>query len=414
MKDSLVTSNRESTPSADASSSAYVSPRAGNAPQHSQASAPMIKRMLAMLGMALLFIVAIGAWKVWQIRTGIAQAAQFAPPPTAVTTAVAKAERWEPVLSAVGSLRAINGVTVSTDLAGIISQISLQSGVLAKKGDLLVKLDSQQEEAQLRSAEARRDLAKISFERQRNLRASGAVSQSDYDAAESEFRQATAAVDEARALIARKTITAPFDGLLGIRQVDLGQYLNVGAPIVQLESTDPVYVDFALPQQNLEQIAVGKKLRVNAAGISGGPFEGEITAIDSRLDESTRNLTIRGTVQNAENKLRAGMFVNVEVLLPGQDVISIPASSISYAPYGDSVFLVKDKRGADGRPVKDAQQQFVKLGPTRGDQVSIVSGLKEGDEVVSSGVFKLRSGIPVQVNNSVQPGNEANPNPPNM
>lgn len=367
-----------------------------------------------MLGMVLLFIVGIGAWKAWQIRTGIAQAAQFAPPPTAVTTAVAKTERWEPVLSAVGSLRAVNGVTISTDLAGIISQISFRSGVTAKKGDVLVKLDTQLEDAQLRSAEARRDLAKISFERQRSLRVSGAVSQSDYDSAESEFRQATAAVDEARALIARKTITAPFDGLLGIRQVDLGQYLNVGAPIVQLQSTDPIYADFALPQQNFEQIAVGKKLRVKAAGISGDDFEGEITAVDSHLDESTRNLTIRGKVRNAENKLRPGMFVNVEVLLPGQNVISIPASSISYAPYGDSVFLVKDKRGADGGVGKEVQQQFVKLGPTRGDQVSVVSGVKEGDEVVSSGVFKLRSGIPVQVNNSVQPGNEANPNPPNM
>jgi membrane fusion protein (multidrug efflux system) len=374
----------------------------------------MMKRMLIMLAIAFLFIGGIGVWKVMQIRAGIAQFAKFAPPPTAVTTAVATRERWQPALSAVGSLRAINGVTVSTDLAGIISQISFQSGTAVKKGDLLVKLDSQQEEAQLRSAEARRDLAKISLERQHSLVTDGAVSQSDYDAAESEFRQASAAVDDARALIARKTITAPFDGMAGIRQVDLGQYLNVGAPIVTLQSIDPIYVEFALPQQDLEQIAVGKTLRIKAAGVSGEQFTGEITAIDSRLDDSTRNVTVQGTIKNPENRLLPGMFVNVDALLPEKEAIFIPASSISYAPYGNSVFIVKSKPGPNGSTGKEVQQQFVKLGPSRGDQVTVISGVKEGDVVVSSGVFKLQGGAAVQVNNSVQPGNEANPNPPNM
>ena len=368
-------------------------------------SAPMIKRMLIMLALVVLFVAGIGAWKVTQVRMAIAQSAKLAPPPTAVTTAVARRGRWQPALGAVGSLRAVNGVTVSTDLAGIVSKVFFQSGTPVKEGELLLKLDSQQEEAQLRSAEARRDLAKLNLDRQRSLLGSGAVAQSDYDSAESEFRRAVAAVDEARALIARKTIAAPFDGLLGIRQVDLGQYLNVGAPIAQLQSVDPIYVEFALPQQDLEQIGVGKKLRLKAAGITGAQFEGEITAIDSRLDQATRNIMIQGTVRNPEGKLRPGMFVNVEVLLPETDAITIPASSVSYAPYGDSVFVVKQNQ---------LQQQFVKLGPSRGDQVAIVSGVKEGDEVVSSGVFKLRSGIPVQVNNSVQPGNEANPTPPNM
>jgi len=366
-----------------------------------------------MLVLMALFIVAIGAWKVWQIKTGIAMAAKFAPPPVAITTAVAKTERWQPVLGAVGSLKAVNGVTVSTDLAGIISQIAFRSGAAVKKGDLLVKLDSSQEEAALHTAEARRDLAKLSLDRQKNLRASGAVSQSDYDSADSEFRQDSGLVDAANALIARKTIVAPFDGILGIRQVDLGQYLDVGKPIVPLQSTDPIYVNFSLPQENLGQIAVGKKLRVKANGVAGDQFEGDITAIDSLFDESTRNITIQGTVANAENRLRPGMFVNVEVIQPEQDVVSIPATSINYAPYGDSVFVVKDQPGPDGKPIKEALQQFVKTGPTRGDQVSIISGLKAGVEVVSSGVFKLRSGIPIQVNNSVQPGNEANPTPPN-
>ena len=413
MKNSLSTSDSTTTPSMGTSSSALSGARLEGTSKPARASMSMTKRMLAMLGLMLLFIVAIGAWKAWQIKTGMAQAAKFAPPPAAVTTAIAKTEQWQPVLSAVGSLKAVNGVTVSTDLAGIISQISFQSGATVKKGDLLVKLDSSQEEAQLHSAEARRDLAKLSLDRQRNLRSSGAVSQSDYDSADSEYRQASAAVDEANALIARKTIIAPFDGLLGIRQVDLGQYLNVGAPIVPLQSTDPIYVNFALPQENLEQVADGKKLHVKANGVAGNQFEGEITAIDSRLDDSTRNLMIQGTVRNAENRLRPGMFVNVEMLLPEQGVISIPASSISYAPYGDSVFIVKEKKGLDGKPAAEVQQQFVKTGPNRGDQVSIISGIKEGDEVVSSGVFKLRSGIAVQVNNSVQPDNDPNPSPPN-
>jgi len=378
-----------------------------------QGAAPLATRMLIMLGVVGLFVLAIGGWKVSQIHDAIAQQAKFAPPPTAVTTAVAKRGRWQPVLSAVGSLRAVNGVTVSTDLAGIISEISFQSGSPVKKGDLLVKLDTKQEEAQLRAAQARLDWAKVSLERQRSLVGDGAVSRSDFDSAESEFHQATAAVDDARALISRKTITAPFDGLVGIRQVDLGQYLNVGAPIVALQSVDPIYVEFALPQQNLDQVAVGKKLHLKAAGIAGEQFEGEITAINSRVDESTRNITIQGTVGNSDHKLRPGMFVNVDMLLPEQDVLSIPASSISYAPYGDSVFVVRDKPGPDGKPVKEVQQQFVKTGSSRGDQVSVLSGVAAGDEVVSSGAFKLRSGIPVQVNNSVQPGDNPNPNPPN-
>jgi len=382
------------------------------APQKPEA-ASLAKRMLIMLGVVGIFILAIGGWKVSQIRTAIAQAKAFAPPPTAVTTAVAKRERWQPVLSAVGSLRAINGVTVSTDLAGIISEIAFQSGSAVKKGDLLVKLDTKQEEAQLRAAQAHLDWAKVSLDRQRSLVTDGAVSRSDYDSAENEFQQATAAVDDARALIARKTITAPFDGLVGIRQIDLGQYLNVGAPIVSLQSIDPIYVEFALPQQDLDRIATGKKIRLKAAGVTGEQFEGVITAINSLVDESTRNITVQGTVGNTDHKLRPGMFVNVDVLLPEQEVLSIPASSISYAPYGDSVFVVKDKPGPDGKPVKEVQQQFVKLGPSRGDLVSVLSGVAEGDEVVSSGAFKLRSGIPVQVNNSVQPGDNPNPNPPN-
>ena len=330
-----------------------------------------------------------------------------------MTAIVATVQNWQPVLSTVGSMRAVNGVTVSTDLAGIVSEIAFTSGVEVKKGDLLVKLDTRQEEAQLRSNQARRDLAKINLERQRGLVAKNAVARSDYDSAASEFRQADATVEDSQALIARKTILAPFDGWIGIRQVNIGQYLNVGAPIASLQSLDPIYVDFSLPQQHMEEISAAKKLRVMADGVADKEFNGEISAVDAQVDESTRNLMVRGTVPNPDRKLRPGMFVKVDVLLPEKGgVVSIPASSINYAPYGDSVFVIKDKAGPDGQPALIAEQQFVKLGPSRGDQVSILKGVKEGDRVVTSGVFKLRSGFPVHVNNSVEPGNDANPNPP--
>ncbi len=369
--------------------------------------------MIVMLVLVLLFIAGIAVWKVFQIKAAIAMGAKFAPPPAAVTTTRAKTVTWQPVLNAVGSLKAVNGVVVSTDLPGIVSQISFESGVEVKKGDLLLKLDTRQEEAQLRSAEAKWDLTKANLDRQRSLVSKNVAAQSDFDTATSESRQAAAAVEDAKALIARKTILAPFDGLLGIRMVNVGQYLNVGASIVPLQSLDPIYVEFAVPQQQMGQIAVGKKLRFTVSGISGQAFEGEITAIDSRVDESTRNITVQGTVPNADRKLRPGMYADIEVILPeNKGVIVLPASSINYAPYGDSVFIVTNGKLPDGTAARVVEQHVVKLGATRGDQVAIASGLKGGEEVVTSGVFKLRGGAPVQVNNSVQPGDEPNPKPP--
>ena len=372
----------------------------------------MWKRMLIMLALVLVCIAGIAFWKYRLIQQGQAMGAKFAPPPAAVTTVVVKAQTWEPVLSAVGTLRAVNGVTVSTDLAGIVSEIAFESGTPVKKGDLLVKLDTEQEDAQLRSAEAKLSLAKTDLERKRDLVSKKAIAQSEWDAAQSQLQQMQAEVEEMRALAARKRIAAPFDGVSGIRQVNLGQYLQPGAPIVPLQSLDPIYVEFALPQQHFDLLVVGKKLRLGASGVTGEQFEGEITAVDSRVDETTRNVLVQGTIKNPEHKLRPGMFVDVEVLLPKQDgVLAIPSSSIAYAPYGDSVYVVREAAGPDGKPLQQVQQQFVKLGPKRGDQVSILSGIKEGDEIVSSGVFKLRAGAPVQVNNTVQPGNELDPKP---
>jgi len=365
---------------------------------------------MIMLVLVVLAIGAIAYVKVRQIKAGMAMAASFKMPPAAVTSLVVKGEPWQPVLRAVGSLRAVQGVEVSGDLAGIVREIAFESGTSVKKDELLVRLDTRQEEAQLRSAEAALELARLNLTRQRDLLSKRATSQSEFDAASATADQAEAAVENIKALIARKTIRAPFDGVLGIRKVNIGQHLDVGKPIVSLETQDPIYVEFSLPQQDLPSVALGKKVRVKVAGLASHEFGGEVTAIDSKIDESTRNIQVEATVPNKEGILRSGMFVEVEVLLPGQSgVIAIPASSVLYAPYGDSVYLVKDAPDGKG---KQAIQQFVKLGPARGDQVTILSGLKEGDEVVTSGGFKLNSGAEVIIDNRIQPSNEANPKPP--
>lgn len=372
----------------------------------------MTKRFLIMFACFLLVAAGITGVFLHRMKANMAKFAAMKPPPSAVSTLVAKAQTWQPTLSAVGSLKAVHGVQVSTDLAGIVSEIAFESGKPVKKGDLLVRLDTKQEQAQLAAAQARLDLAKVNLARKKDLLEKKATSQAEYDAADAEARQAAASVDEIRALIARKTITAPFDGILGIRQVNIGQYVNTGVGMVPLESSDPIYVEFSIPQSQLGQIGLHRKVQLSATGLEGQSFEGEITAIDSRVDESNRNIQVEATVRNPENRLRAGMFVKVEVLLPETSgVLALPASSINYTPYGDSVFLVKDGKDEKGNPQKQAVQQFITLGPSRGDQVSVLKGIQEGDEVITSGAFKLRPNMPVKVNNTIQPGNEQHPKP---
>lgn len=347
-----------------------------------------------------------------KVINGMAMGAAMAPKPWAVSTVVVQPQPWEPVLSAVGTMRAVNGTTLSTELAGIVSKIDFESGTTVKKGDLLVELDTLQETAQLQAEQAKLEFAKIDLTRKRDLIQKKAISSSDLDTAETSLRQAEAMVQAAQAVIGRKRIVAPFDGVIGIRQVNLGQYLNPGSTIAPLQSIDPIYVEFALPQQHLAALTMGRKLHVTAGGLEG-KFEGEITAVDSRVDEATRNITIQGTVPNQEGKLRPGMFVSVDVVLPTEgDVLSVPLSAVSYATYGDSVFTVMDGKDPMGVEGKIVDQKSVKLGVTRGDRIAILSGLKAGDEVVTSGVFRLQRGVGVQIDNSVQPGNDLNPHPP--
>jgi membrane fusion protein (multidrug efflux system) len=355
---------------------------------------------------------ALGAVKVRKIQAAIAQASSFQPPPEAVTTILAREEPWPTALSAIGTVRAVRGVTLSADLPGVVEELRFESGRPVQEGEVLVRLDARQERAQLAAAEAQRELARVNLERVSGLVEQGIVAQAELDRASAEHKQAEARVGEIRATIERKQIRAPFAGVLGIRQVDLGQYLNAGDPIVPLQATDPIYVNFSVPQQQVAEVRVGRDVRVTAAGAGARELEGRITAVDSVVDEATRNVQVQATLANPEGELRPGMFVEARVVTgERQAVVVLPASAISYAPYGDSVFVVASAQGPNGESYQAVTQQFVKLGPTRGDQVAVLSGVAAGAEVVSSGAFKLRSGAAVQVNNEVQPANDPRPRP---
>jgi membrane fusion protein (multidrug efflux system) len=371
----------------------------------------MMKRMLLMLAVVLAFVAAIGSVKYFQIKGAMANQANFQPPPEAVTTVVAKPEAWQTSLSAIGSVTAVQGVTVSADLPGLVSEISFTSGKPVNKGDILVRLDTKQERAQLAAAEAQRELSRADLARAKGMVAAGIIPQATYDTNAAQFKQADAKVGEIRASIDRKTIRAPFSGVLGIRMVNLGQYLEGGAAIVSLEALRPAYVNFTVPQQEIGALPVGSQVTVTSDAI-GGTETGKIGALDATIDEATRHVRVQAIFANADGKLRPGMFV--EAKLPrgsNNDVITLPASAISYAPFGDSVFIVEDVKGPKGNTYRGVRQQFVKLGGSRGDQVAVFTGVKPGEEVVTSGVFKLRPGAAVQVNNSVQPGNNPAPKP---
>ena len=372
----------------------------------------MTKRMIVMLLAVAAFLGIIGTVKFRQIQAGMAMAASFQPPPEAVTTTVARQDEWPASLSAIGSVAAVRGVTVSADLAGIVESITFESGRPVVVGTVLVRLDTKQEQAQLVAAESQRDLAKINLDRARELVGQGVIAQSELDRTSAEHKQAVARVGEIRATIERKQIRAPFSGVLGIRQVNLGQFLSGGDPVVALQAIDPVYVNFSVPQQDLGQLRIGAEVRIASEGLAGPAPTGRITAIDSVVNEATRNIEVQATLANPGGRLRPGTFVKAQVVVgTSQTVVALPASAISYAPYGDSVFVVGDLDGPGGKNYRGVKQQFVKLGGARGDQVAVVSGLKAGDEVVTSGAFKLRTGAAILVRNETQPANETAPKP---
>lgn len=372
----------------------------------------MAKRMILLLVLMTALIAALAFVKFKQFQAMAAQFAAMQPPPEAVTTIVVTQDEWPATLNAIGTVAAVQGVTVSADLPGVVDRITFDSGRPIKQGDVLVQLDTRQEHAQLAAAEAQLDLSRVTFERMQGLVEHDAVSRAEFDTAAAAHKQAEARIREIRATIERKTIRAPFSGVLGIRAVNLGQYLNGGDPVVPLQSLDPIYVNFGIPQQDAGQIQPGRRVRITAADLGHVTFDGRISALDSVVNEATRNVTVQATLANAGGKLRPGMFVQTQVTLgASQSVIALPGSAISYAPYGDSVYVVADLKDPNGKPYRGVRRQVVKLGGARGDQIAVLSGINPGDEVVTSGVFKLRNGAAVQINNSVRPANNRAPKP---
>ena len=334
------------------------------------------------------------------------------PPPEVVGTTVATKQTWENTLSAVASVVTAKGVAVSNDAPGIVSRIHFESGDIVKQGDILVELDTSVERAQLASLHAKRDLADISQKRSKALASSGAVAQSQVDADESSFKSLSADAGALSAQISRKVVRAPFSGKLGLRQVNLGQYLAPGTSVTTLEAERSIFIDFALAQQDLPKLRLGMTVRALLAGSSKPLAEGTISAIDPNVDPMTRTIKVRASLPGVEDQLRPGMFVSVQVVMPETtEVVAVPQTAIVHASYGDSVFVGEDKPGPDGKLRKVAQQQFVKLGTMRGDFVSVIDGLQADQEVVTAGAFKLRNGIPLKVNNlgAVQPSLDPHP-----
>ncbi len=336
-------------------------------------------------------------------------------PPTTVTATPARQETWGDSLAAPGSLEAVQGVTVAAETPGKVVNIAFEPGAAVQAGDVLVQLDTTTEEAQLRAAEATAALARANLARARELRLNNTNSPADLDAADAQAKQALAQAESIRTVIAKKTIRAPFAGRLGLRFVNLGQILREGDAIATLQTLDPIYVNFSLPQQRLAQIAQGMAVRVTSDAAPDRVFAGVINAVSPEIDAATRNIRIQATLANGDEKLRPGMYATVEVVLPTQaPVLVIPVTAVLYAPYGDSVFVIAEqKEEKSGQMQQVLRQQFIRIGGARGDFVNVTDGLKAGEMVVTSGVFKLRPGTPVVIDNTLALDPQLAPKPKN-
>ena len=375
-----------------------------------------MKKRIVLAIVGLLIVVGLLAGiKFLQIGKMIDQGKKFVPPAETVTTYQVQPQQWDAQLNAVGSLAAVQGVTVSAEVPGKVVAIAFQSGATVKAGDLLLRQDTSVEEARLPGAEASAVLAKANLDRTRSLLAENAGSQSDYDTALANYSLAVAETEQLKAAIAKKTIRAPFAGKLGIRLVNLGQILKEGEAIVSLQTVDPIFADFSLPQQDLARLQPGIPVTITTDGYVGARFAGKLSAINAEVDAATRNIRLQATIANPKEQLRPGMFARVAVELPGRnELLAVPATAVLYAPYGDSVFLVEDhKDETSGQTGKTLRQQFVRLGEKRGDFVAAVSGLKGGETVVSTGVFKLRNGQAAVIDNKLAPAFSLEPKPEN-
>lgn len=359
-------------------------------------------KIIISIGVVLLILAALAGVKVLQINTLMAAGAKMLPPPETISSSIAREEKWQNTLSAVGSITAVQGVTITTEIAGMVREIAFESGGVVAKGDLLVKLDTSTEEAQLRALEAQSAWAQTNLARIQSLRTENTVSQAELDQAETSLKQNQANADAVRATIAKKNIHAPFAGTLGIRKVNAGQYLEAGKPVVSLQSLAPVYGDFSLPQQELARLKVGLSVQVLTDTYPGKVFNGTLTALNPDLDPVTRSVRLQATFTNADGLLRPGMYARMEVILPEeQSVLAIPDTAVFRAPYGDSVYVIEDSTNSTGGLV--VWQQFVRIGRANEGDVSVASGLKPGQRVASSGLFKLRNGMKVVENNEITP-----------
>ncbi len=354
----------------------------------------------------------LGGVKAAQIGSMMKAGKSFVPPPESVASARVETVEWAATRDAVATLVAVRGVTLGAELPGVVREIAFRSGAPVKQGQVLVKLDTSTEEAQLAASAAEASLARLNLERAVALRQGESNSQADLDLAEARAKQADAAVRSLQTTIAKKTTRAPFDGRIAIRQVELGQVLAAGTPIASLQSVSPIHAEFWLPQQSLADLKVGQRVRMRVDIFPGSGWEGEVTTVNPEVDVATRNVRVRATVENPDGRLRPGMFANVEVVSSEKRTVAvIPATAVIYAPYGDSVFVLDEKGEGAGKAAPVARQRAVRLGERRGDFVEVLSGLSPGETVVSAGAFKLRNGSAVAVNNALAPDVQIAPRP---
>jgi membrane fusion protein (multidrug efflux system) len=373
----------------------------------------MIKRMLFMLvlvGVVLGGLFGFKAFVGGKIKEAMASMADL---PQTVSAAKAASSDWEPRIDAVGSLRAVRGADLSLEVAGVVEEITFQSGDEVQAGQILLRLRNDDDVAKLQSLEATAQLAQITYDRDVKQLKAQAISQAIVDNDEANLRNAKAQVAQQKAMVDKKTLRAPFAGRLGLRQVDLGQFLSAGTVIATLQSLDPIFVDFLLPQQAVAQLSVGQTVRVKVDAFPGREFAGKITAINPKVETASRNIQVRATLPNRDQKLMPGMFATVELETGApQRLVTLPQTAVSYNPYGSLVYIVDDKaKDAGGKPHPVARQVFVTTGATRGDQVAILKGVSEGDTVVTSGQVKLRNGVPLAIDNRIVPTNDAAPKP---
>lgn len=374
----------------------------------------MLFRILVAVGVVAVVIGGLGVVKGLQIGQMIAHGEAFVPPAQTVTVAEVDRLEWETSMTSVGSLEAVQGVTVTAELPGKVTRIDFEPGTKVNAGQLLVQQDISEERARLRVAQSRAQLTLKNLRRTRVLHKEKVVPDSDLDTTSAAYEQAAAEVDNIKAIIEKKTVRAPFSGRLGIRHVNLGEVLEVGQTIVSLQSLDPIFVNFQLPQQELNRLKTGLKVRLRLDADNTTELEGTITALNPEVNQNSRNIQVQATVENRDERLRPGMYARVAVVLPAkQAVLAIPATAVLHAPYSDSVFVVESKEDSNGKTAWMLRQQFVQLGEKRGDFVAVNQGLENGQQVVSTGVFKLRNGMPVTIDNTLSPKFEVSPRPDN-